>query len=146
MTNVVPSGRGIYGDKEMRGATLYAKLIGALSDGVPKSYVELAEYTGLHEHTVRRYLIALREHKPRLARITEWSEDCRGNPSIRCFAMGSAPDAKRPVMSGAERQLRQRNKKRELRRIQMTAGPITFPPPTDLVARLPVGALTVEFA
>lgn len=122
MTTVVPSGKGIYRDNEMRGATLYAKLIGALSDGVAKSYVELANYTGLHEHTVRRYIMALREHKPRLARITEWSEDVRGNPSIRCFAMGSRPDAPRPRMTPAERQRRQRDKKRQLRLIQLTAG------------------------
>jgi hypothetical protein len=122
VTNVVASGKGIYRDNEMRGAVLYAKLIGALSDGVSKSYVELAEYTGLHEHTVRRYLMALREHKPRLARISDWSEDIRGNPSIRCFQMGSKPDEKRPKMSNAERQTRQRIKKRQKRHLQMMSG------------------------
>lgn len=124
---IANSGKGIYRDIEMRGATLYAKLIGALSDKIPRGYVELSEYTGLHEHTVRRYIMALREHKPRLVFITEWSEDRRGNQSIRCFAMGGTPDVKRPKMSNAERQQRQRDKKRALRQFQLISGVIEQP-------------------
>jgi transcriptional regulator with XRE-family HTH domain len=93
---------------ELRGATLYAKLVGALMSDVPQSYAELADYSGLSYYTVRRYVNALRDHRPRLVKIAEWSEDIRGARTIPCFLMGSEPDAKRLKISEAERQRRYR--------------------------------------
>lgn len=125
MTTVVSSGRGIYADNQMRGAVLYAKLIGALVAGEPMSYANLADYTGLCEHTVRRYVLALREAKPkRLAYIAGWDEDVRGNPSIRLFLFGSKKDVPRPKQTNAERLRRAKKRKVQLGLIQATAGKV----------------------
>lgn len=113
MTYVATAGQGIYGDKEMRSATQFAKLVSALL--VPPPGEPGLSYDDLADHTVRRYLLAMREARPRAARITGWELDVRGNPSIRLFALGRGPDVPRPKMSNAERQHRQKLRKRQQR-------------------------------
>lgn len=129
MTSIAKSGQGIYGEKEMRGATMLAKLVSLLLVPPPGeaglSYDDLADLTGLHVHTVRRYLLAMREARPRAARISGWDLDSRGNPSIRLFALGRAPDVPRPKMSNAERQRRQVLRKRQQRIQNALAGVAT---------------------
>lgn len=101
-------------DKEMRGATLFAKLVGALLLQAPIGHEELAERTGLHYATVRRYMKAMRNHRPRIARIASWDTDAAGNPSIPLFEFGDKSDTKRPKQTNAERQRKYRAKKRNL--------------------------------
>lgn len=126
MTRVASSGQGIYGQGEMRGATMFAKLVSLLlvpPPGEPGlSYEDLADLTGLHVHTVRRYLLAMREARPRAAFISGWDLDVRGNPSIRLFRLGRSKDVPRPKMSNAERQRRQKLRKRQQRIQNALAG------------------------
>lgn len=123
MTTVAKSGRGIYGESEMRAAVLFAKLVGLLMDPEePMSYEELSEETGLHVHTVRRYVLAMREARPKVAYIAGWALDVRGNPSIHLFRLGSKRDAPRPKQTNAERQAKQAAKKRQIKIMRAIAG------------------------
>ena len=138
MTTVVRSGRGIYSDKEMRGAVLFAKLIGLLMlpDSEPgRSYNELAEESGLCVHTVRRYVLAMREARPKVAYICGWDLDVRGNPSIRLFKLGNKRDAPRPKKTNAER-LRQQAARKKQKRIQNAIAGVTQCP-TDQSSAAP---------
>lgn len=95
-----------YSDQEMRGATLYAKLLAALVDGPPRTYMELAEFTGLHLRTCQRYVKAL--HDAKLVHVAGWEEDPLGRFSIAAFVFGRGRDAKRPVLSATEKKRRYR--------------------------------------
>jgi hypothetical protein len=102
-----------YEASQMGAATLWAKLMGALSDKrVPRSITELADYTGLHMRTVQRYVRALRDHRPRLVRIAEWDEDAQGNRSIPLYTMGRGEDMPRPKLTQAEKDRRYKANKR----------------------------------
>lgn len=104
-------------DAEMRGATLYAKLMNRLfvHGG---SITELANHSGLSYPTVQRYIKALRgtyapvgasSRMHPLVRIIDWEIDRRGNPTIPVFRLDPGPDLKRPKRIGdAERQRRYR--------------------------------------
>ena len=127
MTFIASMGQGIYGAKEMRGAIQFAKLVGLLL--VPPkgeaglSYDDLADLTGLHVHTVRRYVLAMREARPRrVAYISGWDLDVRGNPSIRLFRLGDKADTPRPKQSNAERLRRMRHRKKQQRIQNALAG------------------------
>ena len=65
-----------YADSEMRGATMYAKLLVALLDG--STIQELCDYCGLGRHTVQRYVRAMRDASTRLVYVVEWAADTRG--------------------------------------------------------------------
>ena len=103
-------------------------LLTALMEG-PHTYADLAEASGLHEQTVRHWLVPFRKRVaglPRVVHIAEWHPDPRGYPTRPAFAWGDKPDAKRRALSNAERQRRVRQRQaamREVQRmIQATAG------------------------
>lgn len=104
-------------DKELRKATLYAKLIHRLmTEG--GTYNELADYTGLSYHTVIRYIKALRQHKapddPRslLCPVVEWRvNESDGVARLRVFKLRFGRDVKQPRVDAAEKQRRRRSNK-----------------------------------
>lgn len=90
-------------------ALSFAKLVRCLTDG-PSRIQDVADETGLHYVTARRYLKAL--HREHVIHISGWENDSRGRANQVVYAMGDKADAKRPRLSDAERQVRYRNKKR----------------------------------
>lgn len=86
-------------------AICQAQLIKLLLDGV-YTCKELAEQTGLHYVTVLQYTREL--HAAGAAHICAWEKDGRGRDSIRIYKIGEHKDAKRKVMTGAERQAKSR--------------------------------------
>jgi len=72
-------------DQEMRGATLYAKLMDCLVNHGPASYADLVEYSGLSYHTVMRYCKALAGTKTPLIVISAWEFDSTGRASVPCW-------------------------------------------------------------
>lgn len=97
----------------MGGATLYAKLIERLIEE-PGSFAQLADYTGLHASTVRRYIRALRDLKTPRVCIADWEEDRHGTRSVPVYAFAPAggKDAPRPRMTQAEKARRYRERKK----------------------------------
>jgi predicted ArsR family transcriptional regulator len=87
----------------------YAKLIAELLDG-PWSYQEMAEHTGLHYHTVRDYVNALR--KEQLVHIAYWGDDNIGRCSVPHFLFGKKTDVKRTKLSAAQRSKNYRDRKK----------------------------------
>lgn len=87
----------------------YAKLISELIDG-PWSYQEMAEHTGLHYHTIRDYVNALR--KEGVVHISYWGEDKIGRSSIPHFLFGKKADAKRTRISNAQKAKNYRERKK----------------------------------
>jgi hypothetical protein len=105
-------------------ALAYAQLILALSTE-QMGYEELAEFSGLHYHTVREHVTALR--KAKLVRIRGWGVSALNAPTIPQFALcvtGSTKDVRKPdKKSGAERSrsYRERKASREAgKEIQLT--------------------------
>jgi len=86
-------------------AMSYALLIKSLMDG-DLTMFELAAETGLHYDTVRSYCKEL--HKAKAIHIERFEPDARGRHTIKVYKIGAVRDAKRPRMSGAERQSRRR--------------------------------------
>lgn len=103
-------------DRELRKATLYAKLIYRLKTA-GGTYLELAEYTGLSYHTVIRYIKALREYRlpddksHRMVRIADWRKDDKDVARLRVFRMEWGRDVKQPRVNAAEKQRRYRANK-----------------------------------
>ena len=69
-----------------------ALLIRELMNG-PCTAPEPVQVTGLGARTVTTYMLAL--YRQRCVRIAAWERDSSGKQSIRCFAFGDAPDAKK---------------------------------------------------
>lgn len=86
-------------------AMSYALLIKALMPG-DLTLTELAEETGLHYVTVRAYCKEL--HKARAVHIARFEPDTRGRHTIKIYKLGTARDAPRPKLTGAQRQARRR--------------------------------------
>lgn len=115
----------IPGKKARPNPLAFRNLIHALQTE-PLDYYELADTTGLHSQTIRRWLLPFRKAShgvPKLVRIAEWHDDPRGYPTRPAFAWGSGPDAKRAPLSGADRSRRVRQRKAMQRMIHATAGP-----------------------
>ena len=108
------------GRKVRTNALAVRNLILALMEG-PHTYLELAEVSGLHDKTVRQFLIPFRK-TPRLVRIGEWHEDVRGYSTRPAFVWGSGPDAKRTPLSSAERSRRSRERVKTLKLHKTLAG------------------------
>ncbi len=101
-------------------ALSYAKLIKALNEGW-HTYHDLAEVTGLHYVTVLNYVLALR--KERMCHIHAWDLDTRGRETVAQFKLGPGKTApKKPRLTGAQRQQRQRDKKQAIRNNLVMAG------------------------
>ena len=96
-----------------------AQLIKLLLEGI-YSCRELAEHSGLHYVTVLQYTREL--HRVGAAHISSWEKDDRGRDVIKVYKLGAGKDAKRQRMTQAERQQKQRVKKRMAEVIHMTAG------------------------
>ena len=96
-----------------------AQLIKLLLEGI-YSCRELAEHSGLHYVTVLQYTREL--HRVGAAHISSWEKDDRGRDAIKVYKLGAGKDAKRQRMTQAERQQKQRVKKRMAEVIHMTAG------------------------
>lgn len=106
-------------------AVLQARLIKLLLEA-PHSAKELALETGLHYLTCLDYLRAL--HKEKAAYIAAYAPDTQGRHSIKQFALGSKPDAKRIRLTQAQRQARVREKKRAIQTLMVLAGKGEFIP------------------
>lgn len=100
-------------------AITQAQLIKLLLEGI-YSCRELAEHSGLHYVTVLQYTREL--HRVGAAHISSWEKDDRGRDAIKVYKLGAGKDAKRQRMTQAERQQKQRVKKRMAEVIHMTAG------------------------
>ena len=100
-------------------AITQAQLIKLLLEGI-YSCRELAEHSGLHYVTVLQYTREL--HRVGAAHISSWEKDDRGRDVIKVYKLGAGKDAKRQRMTQAERQQKQRVKKRMAEVIHMTAG------------------------
>ena len=99
-----------YGASEMRGATLYAKLIAMLFHDEAHSIKQLADSTGLHFRTVQRYIKALRETSPtKCVFIADWDEDATGRRSIPLYKFGAQRDMVQPKLSASEKYLRKKS-------------------------------------
>lgn len=100
-------------------AITQARLINLMLDGV-YTCQQLAEETGLHYITVLQYAREL--HRAGAAHIADWDEDARGRSTLKVYKIGRGKDAKRPRLTGAQRQERLRERRKTLQQIQVTAG------------------------
>lgn len=98
-------------------AMTFAHLVDGLLIG--GSLAELAEYCGLHYVTTCRYVRELR--KRGVIHVESWQKDSRGYNTIPVYLMGRGKDAKKVVLTRAERQQRQRDKKKALSMIHAMA-------------------------
>ena len=96
-----------------------AQLIKFLSEGI-YSCKELAEESGLHYITVLTYTREM--YRAGVLYIKAWEKDVRGTDQIRIYALGNKPDAKKQKLSSIEKQKRYRQKKQQMKVIQMIAG------------------------
>jgi hypothetical protein len=74
---------------------------------------QLLEVTGLHRQTVGNILRAF--HKLDVIHITNWLPDGTGRQQTPIYRWGVGIDVKRRVLTGAERQQRQRDKRKKER-------------------------------
>jgi predicted ArsR family transcriptional regulator len=92
-------------------ALAFAKLIRCLQLN-PSTLYEMAEESGLHYITVRRYMYAL--HQENAVHVSGWEKDSRGRDAIKVFKFGAGKDKPRHKFTGVERQRRVRAKKKQL--------------------------------
>lgn len=97
----------------------FAQLMKYLSEGI-YSCKELAEESGLHYITVLTYTREM--YRAGVLYIKAWEKDVRGTDQIRIYALGNKPDAKKQKLSIVEKQKRHRQKKQQMKVIQMIAG------------------------
>lgn len=88
-------------------AMSYAIMLRNMVDGV-FTCRELAEITGLNVLTVYQYTREM--HKQGAVHIAHYEPDSRGRHNIKVFRLGVGQDAKRPKMTGAQKQVRRRAK------------------------------------
>lgn len=100
-------------------AIAVSHLIAVLVDG-GRTYCEMARETGLHYHTVRRYVLAL--HNRKLIHIESWKKvSSKGNQSA-IWAWGRGVDAKRiPPKTVIEKQREHRARQRSIKTVWMMA-------------------------
>lgn len=102
--------------QDLRGALRYATLMHQLLTG-GGSLDDLVSHTHLSINTVHRYIKALRNFPDSQGRrhcaIVEWQEDNRGYRTIPVFKLHAVPrfDTERPVLSGALKSRRYRERK-----------------------------------
>ena len=117
MNQAIPS-------KKVRvGPLAVVAMINALKDGA-STYTELAEASGLHHTTIRRWLAQFRkptQGHPRLVHIADWEEDHQGRRNTPAFAWGDKPDVKSKPLGDAERKARVRDRHRRARQIKTLA-------------------------
>jgi hypothetical protein len=90
-------------------AILQAQLIKLLLED-EYSCEELAQETGLNYITVLQYTREL--HRAGAAHIVRYEKDRLGRDSIKVYKLGAGKDAKRARLSPAQRQQRQRDRKK----------------------------------
>ncbi len=101
---------------EMRGALHYAKLVHLLLT-TGASIPEMVEETGFHEHTIHRYVKAMR-HMPmekrgmKLLRVIAYLPDSRGYRTIRVYKLEIGHDVKSPRMTDAQKSRAYRERKK----------------------------------
>ncbi len=98
----------IPGKRATTNALAIRNLIEALMTA-PHTYHELMDASGLHDRTIRAFLVPFRK-APRMVYIAAWHPDPRGYPTRPAFMWGNRPDARRTPMSNAERQRRVRQR------------------------------------
>lgn len=88
----------------------------------------IVERTGLHAQTVRDYIVIMRRQK--LLYVSDWCEDKQGRLGSPAYSLGNKPDARRPLqkLTGAERTIRYRSKRRYRELLHTTAGTRTPDP------------------
>ena len=106
------------------GALSYAQLILYMLEGIHNCQ-ELADLTGLHYVTVLQYTREL--YKAKACHICSWEKDSRGREMVRIYKIGKGKDAKKELVSNAERQARYRSKKAHINMMQRMASVTSFP-------------------
>jgi hypothetical protein len=96
-----------------------AQLLKFLSEGI-YSCKELAQESGLHYVTVLTYTREM--YRAGVLYVKAWEKDVKGIDQIRIYAFGNKPDAKKQKLSSVEKQRRHRQKKQQMKVVQMMAG------------------------
>ena len=103
-------------------ALMMAQLMKHLMEG-DYTCQELAEETGLHYVTVLHYTREM--YRKGVLHICKWDKRSESKDPIRIYKLGSKPDAKKKIMTDVEKSQRYRQKKKQLRLVQMMAGDST---------------------
>ena len=91
-----------------------ASMIKELHEGA--TTVELENVSGLHVHTIWRWIRVLRAQK--IVYVQGWERDARGCNIVRVYKLGDGRDAKRPKpMTSSQKNIAYRRRKK-LRQIQ----------------------------
>lgn len=104
-------------------ALMMAQLMKHLLEG-DYTCQELAEETGLHYVTVLHYTREM--YREGVLHICKWDKRPESKDPIRIYKLGSKPDAKKKIMTDVEKSQRYRQKKKQLKLVQMMAGDSTL--------------------
>lgn len=101
-------------------AMAVSTMVSALYEGAYTAD-DLSCMSGLSLQTVRHYLKAL--YKAKAIYIADWTEDKRGVRSVRAFAIGNSPDAKKPrPITSKEACAKYRAKMKQIKLMQQMTG------------------------
>lgn len=107
------------------GVLSVAKMVRRLMDDNQTVYT-LAEHTGLHPVTIRRFMKAM--IKERAAHVCAWERDACGRDTTPVYTLGEGRQAPRRKMTAAERRAKSRAKMKAIKLNALFAGPITENP------------------
>ena len=99
-------------------ALMMAQLMKHLLEG-DYTCQELAEETGLHYVTVLHYTREM--YREGVLHICKWDKRSGKDP-MRIYKIGSKPDAEKKVMTDVEKSRKYRQKKKQIKLVQMMAG------------------------
>ena len=102
-------------------ALSFAKMIRYMQEVGVFTIHEVADHTGLHYVTVRRYVKAL--HREKALHIDAWDKDSWGRDAIKIYAFGPGSDAKRTKIKPALRAKRYRAKIKMMTAVNAVACP-----------------------
>lgn len=102
------------------GVLSVAKMVRRLMDDSQTVYT-LADHTGLHPVTVRRFMKAM--IKERAAHVCAWERDARGRECTPVYTLGEGRQAPRKKMTAAERKAKSRDKMKAIKLNALFAGP-----------------------
>ena len=102
-------------------ALMMAQLMKHLLEG-DYTCQELAEETGLHYVTVLHYTREM--YREGVLHICKWDKRSGKDP-MRIYKIGSKPDAEKKVMTDVEKSRKYRQKKKQIKLVQMMAGDST---------------------
>ena len=97
----------------------HAKMVAALMHEAC-SLAELEEESGLHQRSISNHVRALR--KEGACYIAEWRQVASGQYNLPAYRLGTGRDAKKPLISVAERSKAKRARKAMIRAIEALRG------------------------